>query len=131
VQAYRGNPGKRAPPRSEPDAIPDPPEPATDFCDIAQAEWDRLRRCLEPIGLWSMTDQSALRTLCYDWALMMYSRRAGELNEYNKAFQRWSRLMPHFGLTPSARTQLGINRDKREQSIASILDAASGERGKK
>jgi len=102
------------------------PEMPAELTGEAAAEWGRLVAELEPRGVLSPLDRSALMALCQQWALYQEAREVIEreghfyqspngrkfLNPWTTiakdALKSWSGLMLEFGLSPASRARLRI-----------------------
>jgi len=93
----------------------------------AKAEWKRLARMLNKIGLLTQVDRAALAAYCQAWGRWVEAERklaetpvllktpAGYvqpspwLTIANKQLELMAKFMAELGLTPSARSRLAIN----------------------
>lgn len=99
------------------DATP-PPELAGD----ALAEWQRLVPILRALGVLTPLDRSALHALCERWEAYTacvklkdsvagsWQEEAALSNRLNGALDRWMKIAAAFGLTPSDRTKLRVDK---------------------
>jgi P27 family predicted phage terminase small subunit len=71
LKILHGNPGKRALPKAEPKPTPLAPGMPTTLSREAQAEWKRVVKELDRIGLLTRVDRGALATYCMAWAQVM------------------------------------------------------------
>lgn len=143
LKIVRGNPGKRALPKDEPQlplapATSDaPPELADDTG--ALAEWRRLEPLLRSARVLTDGDRAALVAACQQWSRYVEAntkvRLAGlvvkapktdypMMNPYlpiaNRALNLCVKLWAELGLTPSSRTRVGAAGDAK---AAADLDA--------
>jgi P27 family predicted phage terminase small subunit len=126
LKVLRGNPGKRALPRDEPDpdALVDVDPPAW-LSEVAQEEWRRLAPELIRLGLLTVADFGLFATYCSAWADFVTAEQAlrggglvGQGKEKQPVRSPWLmvkyramdalvRIGDRFGFSPSARTSLG------------------------
>ena len=128
LKLMAGNPGKRPIRDDEPDpalAIP----PCPDYIsDAAKDEWRRMAARLYDLGLLTEIDGPALAMYCTAWARWVRAEgmveEKGELlvtkkknliqNPYravaNKAFDQMYKMLVEFGLTPSARSRVKVDK---------------------
>lgn len=110
----------------------------------AKAEWKRLIPILTQMGILTLADRQALAQLCQ--ARSDYVRAAKRVRKdgetfmtpkgfvakhpmvtvMNEAFARWYRLMPHFGLSPSARAGLATVKPNPDENRGKNRFFASG-----
>ncbi|SDG08211.1 phage terminase small subunit P27 family [Sulfitobacter delicatus] len=94
---------------------------------VARKEWRRLATPLHDAGLLSLADRSALAAYCQAWARWVeaeerlretpmlirtpsgYAQQSPWLNIANKQLEIMGRYMSELGLTPVARTRLGLD----------------------
>lgn len=139
VLKMRGSPWGRNR-TDEPLPAPGAPEPPEWLTGEALAEWQRIVPAMDAIKLLSAVDRAGLAIMCQSWADYCDGRaRLAEQGDVfttdkgyiaknplativNEAFARWSKMSAQFGLTPSARASLAIerknpdeNRGKREK----------------
>jgi len=127
LKLLEGNPGRRpikgAEPRP-PGALPTCP---AHLGASAKAEWKRLARDLNGIGLLTTADRAALAVYCQSWGRWVEAERklqetplmlktpAGYvqispwLTIANKERELMARYMAELGLTPSSRTRLAVD----------------------
>ena len=139
LRLLKGNPGKRAINAAEPQppAVPadlQPPE-WVQSDERALAEWQRVFPHLQTLGLVTVVDVTALAALCRQYSLWRacedFLRSEGRVIELrddkgnlkgviaaphvkmaDAAYDRWARMCREFGLTPSARTGLKVEKPK-------------------
>jgi P27 family predicted phage terminase small subunit len=138
LKLLRGNPGKRALNKCEPQPdlkIPDCP----DHLDAeAKVEWARMCKVLFAQGLLTDMDRAALAAYCQDWSRWVRAERmvlaTGEVlkgdnglyqNPYlavaNRAQLDMRNLLVEFGMTPSSRTRLQITPQTEEDPFERFL----------
>ncbi len=123
LKILRGNPGHR-PLKNEIQVEASTPEPPEHLSKVAKAEWKRITKELESIGLLSQIDMAALAAYCYaygNWAEatesmkttgLVIETKQGNLiqNPYlgvaNRAIDIMMKCLVEFGMTPSSRTRL-------------------------
>lgn len=131
LRVLNGNPGKRPLPESEPEPqslaiVPDPPDW---LGDIARQVWIDDAPRLRAIGLLTELDLRAFALYCEAWqelfdakkqidesGLIATSEKGGEYQHpavgiKNKAIERIRRLGAEFGMTPSSRTGITVNKE--------------------
>lgn len=142
-----GNPGKRALNDAEPQPDSTLPTCPAWLTKGAKAEWRRLARQLNRAGLLTGIDRNALAAYCvvYDrWktaeemvaksAQVVKSKQTESvylnpwLNAASMALKEMTKLAAEFGMTPSARTRIRVEKVEQEQSLAELLfaDASKG-----
>jgi P27 family predicted phage terminase small subunit len=127
LKLLEGNPGRRPINGAEPKPGGDLPTCPAHLGPSAKAEWKRLARDLNRIGLLSMVDRAALAVYCQSWGRWVEAERklqetppllktpAGYvqispwLTIANKERELMARYMAELGLTPSARTRLAVD----------------------
>jgi phage terminase small subunit len=90
-----------------PGDIPNPP----DILDAeGAAEWQRLAPLLEAAGLLTLVDRMGLTAVCLAWSDYVAARRQPKATQRREAFSHLMRVLQEFGLTPSARSRIQVNR---------------------
>ena len=126
LKLIAGNPGKRPINGSEPKPPGAQPTCPAHLSPTAKAEWKRLARDLNLIGLLTMIDRAALAAYCQAYGRWVEAERkltetppllktpAGyvQLSPWltiaNKERELMARFMVELGLTPSSRSRLAI-----------------------
>lgn len=126
LKLLHGNPGRRPINGDEPKPASDLPTCPAHLNASAKAEWKRLARDLNRIGLLTMVDRGALAAYCQSWGRWVEAERklketppllktpAGYiqmspwLTIANKERELMARYMVELGLTPSSRSRLAI-----------------------
>ena len=121
-----GNPGKRAINGREPQPPSAQPPCPAHLNPSARAEWRRLARDLNRIGLLTLIDRAALAAYCQSWGRWVEAERklletplllktpAGYVQQSpwltiaNKERELMAKYMAELGLTPSSRSRLAI-----------------------
>ena len=141
LKRLHGNPGKRElADEPQPDAsMPRPPE---HLGSIATAEWGRMARELNRIGLLTQVDRSAFAAYCCVYETWVEAEgeiermRAEGINPYtyttekgntvqrpivgvrNKALELMLRYLGEFGLTPSSRSRVSVPNLEQDEFAA-------------
>ena len=144
-----GNPGKRPIDRNEP-VLPDPgvafdAAPSVLGSDaVARGEWERLAPMLRRSRAVTEGDRSALIAVCQQWSRYLDATAQVEkkgavmrapsgypiVNPYlgiaNKALGLCLKLWPELGLTPSARTRIGVFKSETSDDPFAEFDSEVG-----
>lgn len=144
LKKLAGNPGKRPLPENE----PHPPVPThtprapRHLNDEGKREWRRIVKVLVRLGLYTVVDRAALAMYCQAWGRWVEAEN--KLNEVDlviasdkgnlyqnpwlgvasKAWSQLSKILPEFGLTPSARARLEVIPQEDEPTLAEMLFGA-------
>lgn len=140
LKVFEGNPGKRPLNDQEPQperAIPDCPE---HLDEVARAEWERITPELDAIGMLSRNDRAALAAYCQAWSRWVQAEEAiiqtggtvvkapsgypmqnPHLSIANKALEHLKSFAGHFGLTPSSRSTLKVEKPKPKDELGDFL----------
>lgn len=143
---WEGNPGKRAINGREPEVPPDLPSCPAHLSPTARAEWKRLAKTLNQIGLLSAIDRAALAGYCQAYGRWVeaekqlaatptllktpsgYVQPSPWLAIANKNAELMQKWMAELGMTPSSRSRVTVTDRLRpkpwETSGASWLDEA-------
>lgn len=131
LKIIRGNPGKRALNRDEPQPEKGrPPLPdSVAESEAAKREWERLCPLLEEMGVLTVADGDALACLCVDLAALKgveaTLRKAGAaqyvlkvngvnlMNVQAQLKERVYRMMREFGMTPSSRSAIKVSKKSK------------------
>ena len=123
----RGNPGKRALNRNEPEPTPGANCP-TWLDPEAKREWRRIAPELERLELLTIVDRAALAAYCQLYARwyraekivkkdgMTIGTTKGNMIQHpavgiaNQAMKQMHQLMSEFGMTPAARTRISVEK---------------------
>ena len=122
-----GNPGKRRINDREPSPPAGIPEAPGWFDDEARAEWFRISKILDDMGVLSLADHAALETYCTIYSRWVKAeaqvRKYGTivkspdkgfpmtspyLTVANQALEALRKLAVEFGLTPSSRSRIRL-----------------------
>ena len=141
IKELEGNPGKRRLPINEPIPPMDLPDPPSHLDAYALEEWGRVADGLNAMGVLSGIDQAALAAYCA--AYSRWRSAEEELNELakksklqalvlktvsgnwiqqpligiaNKAAGDMVRFASEFGMTPVARSRLGVDPGRKNKS---------------
>lgn len=132
LKMVKGNPGKRAINKNEPQpekGIPACPENITGNAKVA---WDKLCKILDDMGVLTVADNYALETLCSVYGRMrelqavidehglvfespnvngdILLRPNPAVSQLEKAESLFKNYLTEFGLTPSSRTKIQVNK---------------------
>lgn len=144
LKKLKGNPGRRPLNDSEPQPTPGIPKPTEPLDDVAQRRWDEAVAELGPSGVLTLADGAALTMYCLTYSkwvqacddIEVYGQYQTNLKtgvtskhpsvllekEYREGAARLGAL---FGLTPSDRSRLKVEKDAGEDAFAK---AAFGKR---
>ena len=108
--------------------------------DDAKAEWRRMVKALMKLGLYTDIDRTALEMYCQaygrwlkaelectDQGEVLRSEETGNLYQNpwywvaNREWEKLRKMLPEFGLTPSARTRLHIDEPEEVDELAELL----------
>lgn len=127
LKILEGNPGHRPLNRYEPKPRPIAPPCPRWLEPEAKREWKRISRELEALGLLTVIDRAVLAGYCQAWARWRaaeevltregttfttpngYRQQRPEVSIAQKSLQLVAKFATEFGLTPSARTRLGVH----------------------
>lgn len=134
LHVLRGNPGKRALPKHEPQfeaaGIEEPP---AWLCDAARAEWRRLAPSLVVQGVLTAADRAAFVAYCEAFAQVEEASKRLKAEGYtvaskeggpranpmvrirNQALDQLHRWAAVFGLTPSARSKIVVATEPNDE----------------
>ena len=125
LKLIEGNPGKR-PIGQEPQPPASQPSCPAHLSPTAKAEWKRLARMLNGIGVVTQADRAVLAAYCQAYGRWVeaekklketppllkmpsgYVQQSPWLTISNKQMELMMRAMAELGLTPSARTRLAV-----------------------
>src|SRR5512145_143099 len=139
LKELEGNPGKRAVNKKEPKPevlIPSCPNHLT---GVARQEWNRITKELAKLGVIALVDRAALAAYCT--AYKDYTRAENKLkmegeviisdkggmyqNPWvgikNSAIEKMIKIGVEFGLTPSSRVRLQVEKPNEEDEMAGFL----------
>lgn len=129
LKLLQGNPGRRPINGAEPKPDTGLPTCPAHLGPSAKAEWKRLARDLNRIGLLTRVDRAALAVYCQSWSRWVEAERklaetptllktpAGYvqaspwLSIANRERELMARYMTELGLTPSSRSRLSVTVD--------------------
>lgn len=138
LRLIEGNPGKRGINLNEPKAEPVRMAPPQMLCDDATEEWERISEQLYNMGVLTSADRSALAAYCQCYGRWVKAERAiAKMAEQdtvtrglmiktsngnaiqnplvgvsNRAMADMVRYAAEFGMTPSARTRIDIEKTR-------------------
>jgi P27 family predicted phage terminase small subunit len=122
-----GNPGKRSLNDHEPQVQAEIPECPDFLDDEARAEWFRMAKVLEDMGLLTRADRAALAAYCVAYSrwvaaeaqvrrlgtivkspLKNFPMKSPYLTVADQALETMRKFMVEFGLTPSSRSRIRV-----------------------
>lgn len=145
LKQLAGNPGKR--PLNDAEPQPDNTLPTCPrwLPKEAKAEWGRLAKQLHNAGLLTGIDRNALAAYCVAFARWKAAEQMVEkssqvvkskntesfylnpwLNAASMALKEMVKLAAEFGMTPSARSRIRVEKAEQEESLADLLFRGSG-----
>ena len=126
LKLLEGNPGKRPISGREPQPPASQPTCPAHLSPTAKAEWKRLARTLNKIGVLTQVDRAALAAYCQAYGRWVeaekklketpvllktpagYVQQSPWLTVSNKQMELMAKYMAELGLTPSSRTRLAV-----------------------
>lgn len=146
IKMIKGNPGRRPLSENEPkpeiaDRVPAAPR---HLDDLAKKEWKRMAKELHQLGLLTNIDITALAAYCASYSLwvsaMLQIQKHGVLikaqsgfpmqSPYlqiaNKAQGEMRKWLVEFGMTPSSRAGLKVDKPKSKSKTQSFRDRKKG-----
>jgi len=139
LKKLEGNPGKRALNKKEPQPKSVIPRYPAHLPKIAKAEWARISKELNALGLISRIDRAALVAYCQAWAdyieanqkideegAVIVSDKGGVYQNpwvgiKNSALTRLVKISAEFGMTPSSRSRVQAEKPSDEDGMAALL----------
>jgi P27 family predicted phage terminase small subunit len=128
LKRLAGNPGKRPLNQDEPTFTANAMRCPRHLTDEAKKEWRRVTRELQSAGLLTNVDRAALAAYCQAWANWVEAMQALEKEDKvcvtdkgyahpnpwvgiaNKALEEMRRWMTEFGMTPSSRSRVKVEK---------------------
>jgi P27 family predicted phage terminase small subunit len=128
LKIIQGNPGHQKLNKAEPKPAPVAPSRADWLPAEAKREWSRIVPELERLGLLTVVDRGALHGYCQAWARAVaaekvltahgltfttpngYVQQRPEVAIAQKSWQAVRAFAAEFGLTPSARSRLSVQK---------------------
>ena len=144
LRLLQGNPSRRPVNEHEPQPKAERPTRPGWLLTEAKREWTRIVPELERMGLLTLVDRAALANYCQWWARWVqaerilqelgltfvtpkgYVQQRPEVAIAHKAAAMCRAFMSEFGLTPSARTRLSVEKPQEADPFAEFL-AQSGQ----
>jgi len=132
LKIIQGNPGHQKLTHAEPKPTPVAPTCPSGLKGEAKREWRRIVPELERLGLLTLVDRAALASYCQAWGRAVSAEKVlaekglvketpnGYLQqrpEVSIAFKSWQAVRAfaaEFGLTPSARSRLSVQKPEDE-----------------
>ena len=132
LKILEGNPGKRSLKDHEPLAATEIPECPEFLDDEARAEWFRMAKLLQDMGLLTRADRAALAAYCTAYSrwvtaerqvqrlgtivkspLKNFPMKSPYLTVADQALENMRKFMVEFGLTPSSRSRIRMPEGSR------------------
>ena len=142
----RGNPGRRPLPKREPKPrVPKGIPTAPRHLDkAAQKEWRRMAKELYPTGVMTVVDRTALEAYCSEYSKWVFA--SGQIQKHgmlikaqsgfpmqspyltiaNKAQGEMRKWLVEFGMTPSSRAGLKVDKVKPKGKVSEFKDRKKG-----
>ena len=139
LKRLQGTPGKRPLNDKEPDVSNKKPRCPSWLSPSAKVEWRRIAGVLHEAGLLTYVDRAALAGYCQAYGRWKDAEEQLEtaplMLETDKgycypnpligiargAFEDMSKMAAEFGMTPSARSRLKVEKPEKEKSLADTL----------
>ena len=137
-----GDAGRRGIPENEP--IPDKPHrlprAPQHLDDIGKKEWRRIGKQLHKLGLLTEIDMTALAGYCSTYATWVeaqenikkhgvlikaqsgFPMQSPYLTISNKAMSEMRKWLVEFGMTPSSRTRVNVEKPKEPSKLQKMID---------
>ena len=130
LKLLEGNPGKRPINGREPKPPKSLPTCPAHLSPTAKAEWKRLARTLNDMGVLTRVDRAVMAAYCQAWGRWVeaekklaetppilrtpagYVQQSPWLSIANKQLELMAKFMAELGLTPAARSRLAIVVDR-------------------
>ena len=146
LKRLRGNPGKRALPKSEPKPEAIMPRAPRCLDDLAKKEWHRLSRELFKLGLLTRVDRNALAAYCQTYSRWYQAEQLIRSQGYTilgaqgqtvknpivgiaeKAAEQMKSYAIEFGLTPSSRSRLKVAAPEGPSLAAQLFELSGGDK---
>jgi len=137
-----GNPGHRPLPKAEPKPVTGAPECPPHLDGEAKKEWDRIVKDLDELGMISSLDRAGLTIYCTAWARLVSTAKtlaeerpiisapSGRLEKnpnfsiFDAAVKHLQGAMAEFGLSPSARTRIHIDKASTDEDEARFFESS-------
>ena len=139
LKKLAGNPGKRKLNDKEPKFELDIPMPPKHLDRVARAEWRRVAQELYDAGLLSRVDRAALAAYCQAWSTWVEAVKRlrvegqvivsdkGYVYQHplvairDKAVEQMRRFMTEYGMTPSSRSRVKVDKPEDVDELERIL----------
>lgn len=140
LKLLRGNPGKRKSNKNEPRPDPKIPLPPEHLGTEGRKEWNRTASQLYELGLLTSIDRAALAAYCTAWQRWVDAEKmlrkhglvfqspnkfpmySPYLNIANKAMKQMKEFLSEFGMTPSSRSRINVEKKEEEQDPFAIYE---------
>ena len=142
LKKAQGNPGKRPLPENEP--MPDKPKKLPmsprHLDKIGRKEWNRIGKLLHKLGLLTDIDMTALAAYCSTYATWVeaqenikkhgvlikaqsgFPMQSPYLTISNKAMSEMRKWLVEFGMTPSSRTRVKVEKPKEKNRLEKMQE---------
>lgn len=141
MKLLEGNPGKRALPKNEAQPEQRMPTCPAHLNAEAKREWKRMGRELHRLGLLTVVDRAAFAAYCMQWARWVEAEQHLQRDEvklvYQSANGMWRQnpwisvandamrgmhtFLSEFGMTPSARTRIQVEKQEKVENPLEAL----------
>lgn len=139
LKELAGNPGKRALNNQEPKPKSQIPICPPHLKGVARTEWTRITKELHALGVLSLLDRAALVAFCTAWSDYVHACKMVEeegavitsekgglyqnpwVGIKNSSMDRVVRISSEFGMTPSSRTRIKVDKPTEEDEMAGFL----------
>lgn len=141
IKQLRGNPGRRPLPKSEPSPATDKPTPPRWLSKYARSEWRYIVPKLYELGLLTKIDRAELAAYCEAFASFREATEALQregnkpvikthngnwvqnpwISIRNKSAESMHKYAQQFGMTPSARTRISVEKPDKEVTLEEEL----------
>lgn len=139
LKELEGNPGKRALNKKEPKPEVLIPSCPNHLKGVARQEWNRVTKELHALGLIARVDRAALAAYCTSYkdyvdaenalkreGVVIFSEKGGAYQNpwmgiKKRSMDQMVKFGAEFGLTPSSRVRLQVERPTEEDEMAGFL----------
>lgn len=146
LKELAGNPGKRALNKAEPKPTVKRPPCPKHLQGEARREWNRITKQLLAMGVLTEVDRAALAAYCQCWARWVEAEDAMRepgfrmitttdngypvvspwLNVANAAMKQMLRFLTEFGMTPSSRSRVTVEKEQEADPFEEFLKRKDG-----
>ena len=145
LKAIEGNRGKKPLPQNEPKPPPvvEMPDPPEWMSSEGKKMWEKRAPMLQRLGLLTEADLESFTMLCQSYAEWVeavkyikkhgkyytYTNKAGAKNQIerpankllDKAYQRYKSMCTEFGMTPSSKSGIEIEKEQEKDEMELLL----------